>query len=237
MHRTVPLTSVLGAALTLAFSWAGTADAQARPSQPVAELTDGALHGMLSTQRGSVSSCAARVDSDVFVADVRATVRPGSRPSTLYNARIEVSVRSRPRDASLERCVRRAVVDSLRHRGYAISRVVRARRTFRVQERPEPAPPPQAVAYSEREVRNVLQRANPRLSRCLETAGVPERVRLHLVVDRTGRMILQNVNLPPSSSSRALGCLTRTVSGLRTRGRPGRRVQLTHDISVRSRAW
>ncbi len=237
MHKPLSLRVALGAALTLALVAPDRLEAQYRPSEPVAELTEGALYGMLGAQQGVVSGCAARADTSAFVADVRATVRPGARPSTLYNARISVSVRARPRDGALEGCVRRAVVDSLRHRGYAVARSVRARRTFRVGARAEPPPPRPAVAYSEREVRRVLRAATPRLSRCLETAGVPERVTLHLVVERTGRMVLQNANLPPSASGRALGCLSRTVSGLHTRGRPGQRVQLTHAINVRSRAW
>lgn len=233
MHQA--LTFALGVAIV--FASPSLTRAQTRHSHPVAELTDGALRGMLGSQQRAVSSCASRADTRAFVADVRATVRPGARPSTLYNARIAVSVRSRPRDGELEGCVRRAVVDALRHQGYAVGRSVRARRTFRVAGRPERPEPPPAVAYSEREVRGLLQRANPRLSRCLGIAGVPERVNLHIVVDRRGQLSLQNAALPPGASGRALGCLSQTVSGLRARGRPGRRVRLTHAVSVASRSW
>ena len=221
----------------LALAVPSAAAAQYRPASPVAELSSGSLHRLVSQQRGAVSSCASRTDSGAFLVDVRATVAPGPRPSTMFNARIHVSVRSRHRDGELEACVRRAVADSLRHQAYAVPRTVRTRRTFRVAERPGPPEPPPAVAFSQREVRAVLSRANGRLARCLDVAGLPEQVTLHVSVDRTGRMILTNANLPPGVSGGALGCLSRTVSSLRTRGRPGRRVQLTHVVGMRSRAW
>ncbi|MBX3271035.1 MAG: hypothetical protein KF729_12290 [Sandaracinaceae bacterium] len=208
-----------------------------RPATPVAELSEGTLYHLVSQRRHEVTSCAARTDTGAYVADVEARVAPGPRPSTLYNARIEVSVRSRHRDGELEACVRRAIVDALRHETYAVGRAVRTRQTFRIRERPEPPEPPPAVAFSEGEARSLLESASRRLAACLETAGVPEQVVLHITVERTGRMTLTNATLPPGAGPHALGCLSRTVSSLATRGRPERRVQLTHHVGTRTRAY
>lgn len=213
------------------------AAAQYRSANPVSELSDGTLQHLVSQQQGSISSCASRTDTGAFLADVRATVSPGPRPSTMFNARIAVSVRSRHRDGEFEACVTRAVRDALRHQGYAVERTVRARRTFQVRERPEAPEPPPAVAYSEAEVRRVLSAANGRLAQCLQVAGVADQVSLQITVERTGRMVLTNASIPPGASRDALGCLSRTVGSLSTRGRPGRRVQLSHTVGVRTRAW
>lgn len=211
--------------------------AQVRSVDPVRELSSGDLHRLVSRQRGAVSGCASRVDSGAYIADVRALVRPGARPSTLYNARIQVSVRSRPRDGELEACVRAAVQDALRHEAYAVGRPVRAHQTFQVAERREPPEPRPAPPWSMDEARRVLQSASSRLARCLDVAGVPEQVTLHVAVDRTGRFVLQNADIPPGAGRGALACLTRAVGSLRTRGRPGRRVRLTHRVAVRGRAY
>jgi len=213
------------------------ASAQYRPADPVRELSSGDLHRLVSQQRGAVSGCASRVDTGAYVADVRTVVRPGSRPSTLYNARISVSVRSRPRDGELEGCVRRAVQDALRHQRYAVGRAVRAQQTFQVAERRDPPEPRLAPPWSMGEAQRVLRSADSRLARCLDVAGVPEQVTLHVAIDRTGRFVLQNADIPPGAGRDALACLTRTVGSLRTRGRPERRVRLTHRVAVRGRAY
>ena len=210
-----------------------TAFAQYRPATPVSELSEGALAHLVSRERGAVASCATRTDTGAYLADVRVTVAPGARPSTMFNARISVSVRSRHRDGELEACVSRAIRDSLRHQAYAVGRTVRAHQTFQVRERPDPPEPPPAVAFSEAEAQRVLSMASGRLARCVDVAGVPEAVTLYVTVERTGRMTLVNANLPPGTSPQAIGCLSRTVSSLSTRGRPTRRVQLTHRFGLR----
>lgn len=213
------------------------ASAQRRPVAPVAELSSGSLSHLVLSQRGSVERCASRGDTGAYVADVRTSVRPGARPSTLFNARISVSVRSRPRDGGFESCVRRAIRDGLRHQAYAVGRTVRSRQTFRVTERPDPRPVPRAQPYSQSEVRRVLRSSNGGFQRCIEIAGVPESVTLRIAVEPSGRLVLTNAQIPPGASHHALGCLTRAVSRLRVRGRPGRRVDVTHTVGVRSRAW
>ena len=224
-------------AVALALSLPCAASAQYRPADPVQELSSGALSRLVLAQRHAVEGCASRTDTSAYVADVRATVRPGSRPSTLYNARIAVSVRSRPRDGELESCVRRSIRDSLRHSAYAVGRTVRARQTFRVRERPDPAPPPRAVPFSQNEVSRVLRGSSGSFQQCLEVAGVPERLTLRVAVEPSGRLVLTNASIPPGSSRHALGCLTRAVSRLSVRGRPARRVNVTHQVGVRNRGW
>lgn len=214
-----------------------TASAQHRPVAPVAELSSGSLSHLVLRQRASVERCASRNDTGAYVADVRTSVRPGPRPSTLYNARIAVSVRSRPRDGGFESCVRRAIRDGLRQHAFAVGRTVRSRQTFRVTERPDPRPEPRPVAFSQTEVRRVLRAVSGGLSRCLEMAGVPETVTLRIAVEPSGRLVLTNASIPPGASRHALGCLTRTVSRLQVRGRPARRLNVTHTVGVRNRAW
>lgn len=212
---------------------AAPAAAQYRPATPVSELSEGTLSHLVSRERGTVASCASRTDTGAFVADVWVTVAPGPRPSTMFNARISVSVRSRHRDGELEACVSHAIRDSLHRETYAVGRTVRAQQTFQVRERPDPPEPPPAVDFSEGEARRVLGAASGRLARCVDVAGVPEAVTLYVTVERTGQMTLVNASLPPGTSPHALGCLSRTVGSLSTRGRPARRVQLTHRFGLR----
>lgn len=211
------------------------ASAQWRAADPVSDLSSSALSGLLSRERPALERCAGRLDTSAYVADVRVNVRPGARPSTLYNARIAVSVRSRPRDGRLEGCVRREIRDALRHRPYAVSRAVRARQTFRVAERPDrvEAPP---LRFSEADVRRRLRASNRTFSRCLELAGVPESATLHLAVQPSGRLTLVSANVPSGSSQRAVACLTQAVSRVRGIGPPRRRVSLVHTVRVRERA-
>ena len=211
--------------------------AQYRPTTPVAELSEASLSGMLSSARSVVSGCATRVDARAYLADVRVTVRPGPRPSTMFNARVRVSVRSRPRHRAFERCVSTQMRGSLRGQAFAVPRTVRAHRTFQVSDRPPPPLPRPRVSFSEAEARGALRQANARLARCIDAAGPGEPITLHVVVDRAGRMVLQNASLPPRSSPRSLQCLSRTISRLQLRGHPQRRVRLTHAVPVRSRAW
>lgn len=220
-------------ALVLAAPVAGHAQ-DYRPAHPVDELSSGDLDALLGRAQGDVAGCATRTDTSAYLAEVRATVSPGAAPSTLWNARVSVSVRSRPRDHAFESCAVRAIRESLREEAYAVGRTVRARRTFQVQERPDPPEPPPAVAFSEGEARSVLSAASGRLARCVDVAGVPEAVTLYVTVEQTGRMVLVNATLPPGTSPHALGCLSSTVSSLSTRGRPARRVQLTHRVGLRS---
>lgn len=228
---------LLALALTLPSLPAALGSAQVRPVNPVSELSHSALASLVRGQQRAVEECARRADTGAYVADVRTTVRPGARPSTLYNAAISVSVRSRPRDGAFEGCVRRAVRDALRHAPYAVGRAARARQTFRVSERPEPVPARPAPRYSEAEARRVLRASNHALTRCLEVAGVPDAATLRVAVEPSGRLVLTNATLPPGASRHSLGCLTRHISRLRVAGRPARRVNLVHTVGVRERAY
>lgn len=223
-------------AFSLAFLAPGLASAQYRPVDPVSELSSSTLSDLISSQQPAVERCASRNDTGAYVADVQASVRPGARPSTLYNANISISVRSRPRDGEFESCVQRAIRDALRHEAYAVARGVRTQQTFRVTERPEPPPEARRVPYSQGEATRVLSGSQSSFQECLELAGVPESLTLHVAVERDGRLVLINANIPSGSSPRALGCLTSAVGRLRVQGRPDRRVSLTHTIGVRGHA-
>lgn len=225
-------------ALAIAALAAGSASAQYRPTDDVPDLSASDLSRLVSAQRGAVSSCAAGEDTGSFLAEVRARVAPGPSPSTLFNARIAVTVRTRPRDHELERCVRRRIEDDLRHQRFAVSgRPLTARHTFRIGERPEPPEERPAPPFSEAEVHGVLRASQRSLERCLEVGGLPEGIELRLAVEPDGRLTLVNANLPPGVPPRALGCLAQTVSRLRIQARPRRRVAITHTLGVRSRGW
>ena len=224
-------------AITLVLLAPEVAGAQPRTIDPVSGLSDGTLGSLVSAQQSTVERCARRGDTGAYVADVQASVRPGARPSTLYNARISVSVRSRPRDGDFESCVRRGIVDGLRHQPYAVDDSVRARQTFRIAERPDPPAERPAVPYSANEVSRVLDSSSRGFQQCLEMAGVPETVTLRVAVEPSGRLVLTNANVPAGASRHALGCLTRAVSRLEVQGRPSRRVNVTHSVGVRNRAW
>ena len=217
---------------------ASPASAQYRPTGSVPDLSEGTLASLLRAQRAAVASCAAGEDTDAFVAEVRARVAPGRAPSTMFNARIAVTVRTRPRDHELERCVRARVRDSLRNRAYAVPRrSIRARHTFRIAERPPPREEPPAPPFSEAQVHRTLGGQRHALQRCVEIAGVPEAVTLRVAVEADGRLTLVNATLPPGTPPRSLGCLARTVSRLRVPSRPGRRIAVQHRVAVRSRAF
>ena len=152
----------------------------------------------------------------------------------MYNSRIQVQVRSRPRDGELEACVRRQLTDTLRHQAYAVGpRAMRARHTFQIAERREPPPPRPAPAFSEGAVQSLLRAHRGRLTSCVELAGVPEQVTLRVVVEADGRLTLTNANLPGGASQNALPCLARVVSRLRVASRPARRVQVVHQLALR----
>ncbi|MFK7984630.1 MAG: hypothetical protein AB8I08_01280 [Sandaracinaceae bacterium] len=210
------------------------AEAQPRHTESVPVLNPGRLAAQLASSRGAVSSCAGRADTDAFLTEVRATVSPGPAPSTMYNARIRVTVRSRPRDHGLESCVRRVVQDALRHRAEAVRRPVRANHTFRIAGRP-PTPRPVARAvYSDRHAHAALSRLTGPLQRCLEQRGVADSITLHVTVDRAGRLSLTNATLPAGSPSRALGCMAGTVSRARLgSAAPRGRVTLRHTLRLR----
>lgn len=203
----------------------------------VSELSSSSLSGLLSSQRHQVERCASSRDTDAFVAEVRARVSPGPAPSTMYNAQVSLTVRSRPRDARFERCVSSAIRDALRHSSYAVARSVSARQTLRIADRPEPPPPQPTRPFSESEVQQVLRASRGGFQRCLEMAGVPEQVTLRVAVEADGRLVLTSADLPPGSSPHALGCLARRTSSLRVSGHPARRVTIVHDLGVRSRAF
>lgn len=209
-----------------------------RWATPVAELNDGVLAGHLRGQRPAIARCAAAEDTGAFLVEVRATVRRGPRPSSMHNARIALSVRSRPRDGAFEACVRRSLRDSLRQLAYAVERPARAHATLRLSERPDPhveRPPP--PPYREAEVRRALRARDARFARCLEMAGVPERVVLRVAVEADGRLQLTSAEIPPGASRHAQHCLARAVERIRVRGRPARRAELTHTVAVRRRAY
>lgn len=221
-------------ALAIATMTAGSVSAQYRPTDHVPDLSPSALSQLVSAQQSAVSSCAAGEETGSFLAEVRARVAPGPAPSTLFNARIAVTVRSRPRDHELERCVRRRIEDDLRHQRYAVTgRAMTARHTFHIGERPEPPEERPAPPFSEAEVRHVLRASQRSLERCLEVAGLPEGIELRLAVEADGRLTLMNANLPPGVPPRALGCLAETVSRLRIQARPRRRVPITYTLGVR----
>lgn len=225
-------------ALAIASMTAGSVSAQYRPTDHVPDLSTSALSRLVSAQHGAVSSCAAGGETGSFLAEVRARVAPGPAPSTMFNARIVVTVRSRPRDHELERCVRRRIEDDLRHQRYAVSgRAMTARHTFRIGERPEPPEERAAPPYSEAEVRRVLRASERSLELCLEVGGIPEGIELRLAVEADGRLTLMNANLPPGVPARALGCLAETVSRLRVQARPRRRVPIMYTLTARSHGW
>ena len=171
------------------------------------------------------------------MAVVRARVAPGSAPATLYRARIGVDVVSRPRDGAFEGCVRRAVRDALRHAPYAVSRTVRAARTFQVGEQPTPPIDRPAPPYDERDVHRMLTIQASALAQCLELAGVPEAVTLRVAVRPDGRLALTSADLPPGAARDALGCLSSRIGRMRVRGRPERTVTIVHRLPVQARAW
>jgi hypothetical protein len=214
------------------------ASAQHRPVSEVPEIDEYALSSLIVGQQRAIERCASRTDASSYVATVEARITAGAAPSTLFNARIAISVSSRPQDGEFEECVRSELRDTLRHARYAVGRrAVRARHTFQIAERPAspietPAPP-----YSESEVRGVLRASSGSLQQCLEMAGVPERVTLRVSVRPDGRLVLMSADVPPGSSQGALGCLSSRVSSLRVSGRPGRTVTIVHELSVRNAAW
>lgn len=212
---------------------AAPASAQ-RGVAPVTPLTHGALSQALHQQRAAVSRCASAEDSGAYLVELRASVRPGPRPSSMFNARIAVQVRSRPRDGGFEACVRRGVQNALQDQPYAVERSVSGQVTFRLDERPDRyRPRPPAPEYSEAEASQALRRRDPRFAQCIDLAGVPERITMRVAVEADGRLTLLRADVPPGSSTRALECLRRTVEGLRVRGAPARRRELTHTVAVR----
>jgi hypothetical protein len=226
LHRT---------AIALALVLSAPAAAQ-RPVHEVDELDDYTLSSLI-TDQGRVEQCANRTDTSAYVATVSARVSAGPTPSTLYNARVQVSVVSRPRDTSFERCVRSALVDALRHEEYAVGSAARARHTFQIAERPERPVDERPPPYSEGEVRQVLSASGHSLQSCLEMGGVPERVALRVSVRPDGRLVLMSADVPPGASSGALGCLASRVSSMRVSGRPARTVSLVYELGVRRRAF
>lgn len=224
-------------ALALVTLCAASPAAAQRWASPVTEMTPGLLSSQLNQQRPRVARCASSEDSRAYLVELRANVQRGARPSSMHNARIAVNVVSRPRDGAFEACVRRQVRDALRHTAYSVSRRVRANVTFRLNERPTPRPRPPAPSYSQAEVRRVLRYADSRFQRCLGVAGLPERVSLRLAVDADGRFTLMNASVPPGADRGAVQCLSRVANGLRVRGAPPRRVELSHTVAVRGRAY
>src|SRR5436190_17721443 len=136
------------AALMLVLLAAGPAAAQ-RTVDEVPEIDDYELSALISAEQGEIESCASRTDASAYVATVRARVSAGAAPATMYNASISVTVASRPRDPEFEGCVRRVLVDALRHASFAVGPSARARHTFQISERPAPPIDQRPPPYSE----------------------------------------------------------------------------------------
>ncbi|MGE0789818.1 MAG: hypothetical protein AB7S26_29365 [Sandaracinaceae bacterium] len=222
-------------ALALCGLFSRPAHAAAQYAEPVGEMSDSILSAHLHHQRGEVTRCAASEDSRAYLVEIQARVSRGARPSSMHNARISVSVRSRPRDHALESCVRRTVNDVLRNAAYAVEDPSRAHVTFRIDERPEPpgdderpSPP-----YSRSEVEQALRARDGAFARCVDLGGIADTATLSVAVDPSGRLVLVNAQLPSSAPSRATSCLASTVGSIRVRGAPPRRVQLTHSFTLR----
>lgn len=216
---------------------ASPAIAQERPARVVPELDSGLLSALLDGAEGQIDRCASRTDAGAYVATVRARVSPGPAPSTLYGARIAVTVVSRPRDSAFESCVRGAVRDALRHAPYAVPRSVRAEETFRIAERPTPPidrPPP---PFDQGEVHRALSGSAWSLRQCIELAGVPEEITLRVSVRPDGRLVLTSADLPPGAARSALSCLSSRVGSLRVSGHPARTVSVVHRLPLASHAW
>jgi hypothetical protein len=229
-------------ALTFAVIGMGAAgaSAQVRPADRVPELGPGTLSSLLAAQERAIEGCAGRTDTGAYLAEVRATVRAGAPPATLFNSSISVTVRTRPRDGELEGCVRREVRDALQHAPYAVGpRAVSARHTFSIRDRPEPPEEHPAPPFSEAEVRQALDASAATFQRCLEVAGVPDQATLRIAVEADGRLVLTSADIPGGASQNALPCLARQVSRLRVSSRPPRRRMIVHTVALRTsaRSW
>lgn len=228
--------SSIARSLLVAASWLlASAPALAqRPVDSVPVLGSSELSMQLASRHDVVSSCAARLDTRAYLTEVRARVAPGRAPSTLFNARIRLTVRSRPRDPELERCVSGHLQQMLRQQVHAVTRTVRARHTFRVGAPPLQPPPRSRPPYSASQVERALDQLRGPLQRCLEQRGLADTVALSIAVDRAGRITLSNAQLPPGAPPRALGCMAATVSRAQLRSEPPRRrVTLRHTLRLR----
>lgn len=225
---------VLLFALVLASSAA--AAAQERPARVLPELDGPVLSSLVANHAQEIERCASVTETDTYVATVRARVSPGAPPSTLFGARIEVEVSSRPPNRAFERCVARSLREALRRATYAVQRTVTADHTFRIAERPEPSidrPPP----YDPREAHRLLAANEIVLQRCLGVAGVPERATLRVSVRPDGRLVLTSADVPAGAAPSALGCLASQIASLRVNGRPARSTTIVYALSVQSRAF
>lgn len=234
--RTLILTAVLLSA----------ADARAQPraetpyrpapkdARRLPELSDAVLSRLLLDHQRVLERCARDGRTRAYLVELQARVQPGTPPSTMYNARIHVRTRSRPRDGAFEACVQRIVPDALRHTSYAVGpRGARARHTFHLAEPPEPTPRRPPPPFSVSEVHRAIDARTPALMRCLERGGVLDPITLRIDVRSDGQLILTRADLPPDSSPHAPGCMARQVSALRVEGRPARRLSVVHRLGAR----
>ncbi|MCC6873881.1 MAG: hypothetical protein IT378_06160 [Sandaracinaceae bacterium] len=223
--------------LLLLSALAPPASAQ-RPAGRVPLLTESTLSSLVWRQRGAVGRCASEHEVEAYLLTLSVRVTGRGQLSTLYDAALDVSARSRPRDPDFEGCVTASTREALRAAPYDVGpRTVRARHTFQVGEGPEPALPADARPYSEHEAQSTLRSAQHALQQCLQMAGVPEQVTLRISVRPDGRMVLQSADVPPGASGRALSCLASHVGSLRVEGRPARSATLVHRLPVAQRAW